>query len=416
MKTVTMLISYMFLLYCNFAKSQDKIDLLILDGKYNEALQLIDDNLMLNDDVENNFRKGQVLGLMQRYSEAISAYEEAEKLKPDNIKILGEIAECHSILGNYIEARGYFEKITNYQPLSIELLVKAGRNYINLKDFKNAYSCFSEVCSNDTTNIYWNKQLAFCAYRVGKRKESIELYSNVLKCNSRDYSTYLNLVKIFEKGKDDSMIVETYRKGIDQFPDDAEMRGELARFYFDIRAYEKAKENFEIYFSLEGDSVYTMLQNYGICLYFTGNDSLSVSILEKCVNQLANDQYALFYIALGYKRLRNFEISEQYFKAAIEAATPAYLPDMYHHLGQVLGLQRKFPESINALQKANELDPENKEALFEIATTYEEFNANKTLALNYYKLYLKEAGENGKNVEYAIGRMKKIKEELFFEK
>ena len=55
------------------------------------------------------------------------------------------------------------------------------------------------------------------------------------------------------------------------------------------------------------------------------------------------------------------------------------------------------------------------EVLFEIATTYEEFNFNKTMALNYYKSYLLEAGEGAMNADYALNRMNKIKEELFFE-
>ena len=138
-------------------------------------------------------------------------------------------------------------------------------------------------------------------------------------------------------------------------------------------------------------------------------------MLEKCVDQIVNDEYVLFYLALSYKRLKDFVISEQYMEAAIEAATPAYLPDMYHYLGQILGQQRKFAESIAALQKANELDAENAEVLFEIATTYEEYNNNKTLALNYYRLYLLQAGEEGENVKYALDRMKKLKEDLFFE-
>lgn len=62
------------------------------------------------------------------------------------------------------------------------------------------------------------------------------------------------------------------------------------------------------------------------------------------------------------------------------------------------------------LYKCNSL---NYEVLFEIATSYEEFNFNKTLALNYYKSYLKEAGDKAKNADYALERMRKIKEELF---
>jgi len=53
----------------------------------------------------------------------------------------------------------------------------------------------------------------------------------------------------------------------------------------------------------------------------------------------------------------------------------------------------KYDEALLVWYKCNSL---NYDALFEIATTYEEFNFNKTLALNYYKRYLKEAGDKAK--------------------
>jgi tetratricopeptide (TPR) repeat protein len=155
--------------------------------------------------------------------------------------------------------------------------------------------------------------------------------------------------------------------------------------------------------------------NYGISSYFAKDEKKAISVLEVCLSQTMNDPYVLFYLSLSHKKLNYFQISEDYMNAAIEAATPAYLPEMYHHLGQIYGQQRKFEESIAALQKANKLDPENVEVLFEIATTYEEFNSNKTLALNYYRIYLKEAGEAGKNVNYALARISRLKEDLFFE-
>ena len=94
---------------------------------------------------------------------------------------------------------------------------------------------------------------------------------------------------------------------------------------------------------------------------------------------------------------------------------PDWLAEMYHHLGQIYGQQRKLKESVEALKKSHEFDPSNAEVLFEIATTYEEYNANKTLALTYYRIYLKEAGVEAKNVNYALKRIERIKEDLFFE-
>ncbi|HOI49956.1 MAG TPA: hypothetical protein PK167_11675, partial [Prolixibacteraceae bacterium] len=60
-------------------------------------------------------------------------------------------------------------------------------------------------------------------------------------------------------------------------------------------------------------------------------------------------------------------------------------------------------------------NPSNHEILFEIATTYEEYNSNKTLALNYYRVYLLEAKEDARNAPYALKRITRLKEELFFE-
>jgi tetratricopeptide (TPR) repeat protein len=100
---------------------------------------------------------------------------------------------------------------------------------------------------------------------------------------------------------------------------------------------------------------------------------------------------------------------------AIEGTVPTYVSEMYHHLGQIYGSQRKFKESIEAMEKAYKLEPDKHELLFDIATTYEEFNSNKTLALNYYRLYLNETDVDSKNVNYALDRITKIKEDLFFE-
>lgn len=415
MKKLLLVIIASILLVNMPAFAQQEIEMLIINRDYTGALNLIEKEISTNPSAELFYKKGVVLNSLQNYGEAILAFQNAIQTDSVNPVIMAELAENYAILGNYHDAAFWFEKTAAIQPENLSLLAKNGRNSISLKDFKKAYNCFSAVYAKDSTNIYWNKQLAFSAFRVGKRKQAVELYSNVLEVNPRDYSTYLNLVKLFEKGKEDSLIIQTFQKGIEQFPGDAELQGEFAKYYFESRKYEPARLNYEIYFSLKGDSIYPVMLNYGISLYFTGAEEQAVTILENCVIQQPNDPYPLFYLGLCHKKLRSFELSEAYMKSAIEAATPSYLPDLYHYLGQILGLQRKFPESIAALQKANELDPTNIEALFEIATTYEEYNSNKTLALNYYNLYLKEAGEEGKNIDYALTRMKKLKEDLFFD-
>jgi len=104
---------------------------------------------------------------------------------------------------------------------------------------------------------------------------------------------------------------------------------------------------------------------------------------------------------------------------ASKIAIPYYLADIYHHLGNVYGLNREFKKSIEALQKAYELDTSQCSALFEIATTYEELQKDKTPAIKYYNAYLKTTKEDNayyrKLTEYALDRKRKLNEEKFFE-
>jgi len=415
MKTIKFLIIFSLIFESSTVIfSQQEIDLLILNKKHNEALLQINLQIEQNASADLYYQKGLVYNSLQNYQEALNAFSEALKLQPENPDVLSEMAEGLSVLGNYHDATSYFRKAVKLQPGNLSLLAKLGRNYISLKDYKRAYNCFSDIYTLDSTNVYWNKQLAFCAFRTGNKNQAISLYEKVLKQNPRDYSSYFNLIRIFDKEKEAVKISSTIEAGLNNFPGDVDFFGERAKFYFETKEYEPAKKDYENYFFVGGDSLYQNLMNYGISSYFAKDELKAISILEICVNQLANDPYVLFYLSLSHKKLNNFELSEAYMNAAIEAATPAYLPEMYHHLGQIYGQQRKFKESIAALQKANELDPTNVEALFEIATTYEEYNSNKTLALNYYRIYLKEAGESGRNVNYALDRITRLKEEMFF--
>ena len=290
-----------------------------------------------------------------------------------------------------------------------------GRNYINLDDYRKAYDIFSEIYAKDSTHLYWNKQLAYCAFQTGRKKMAISLYEKIIDENPGDYGSYFNLLRLYNRKEQARQFLALIDKGFEQFPENGGFYRELAGYKFANKQYEEAKANIEKYFESDGDSIYKVMLNYGICCYFARDEKLAMTILKKCERQNPSDPYVMFYMSLSNKRLARYDLAEKYMNYAIDFSIPSYLSEMYHHLGQIYGQQRKFKESIAALKKAVEYDPTNYEVLFEIATTYEEYNSNKTLALNYYRIYLKEAGEEAGNVNYALDRIKRIKEELFFE-
>ena len=395
--------------------SQDKIDLLILNKNYDEALSQIENQLNTNPSAQLYFKKGLIYNRLQKYQEALNSYSEALQLEPDNPEILGEMAEGLSILGNNLDAVNFFKRAIELEPENLTTSGKLGRVYINQKNYREAYNIFNEIYAIDSMNVYWNKQLAYCSFRIGKRKQAVYLYEMVLEANPRDYGTYGNLIHTYDRQKESNKIMSTIIRGLEQFPNDAGLLLEKANFFFKTKRYGPAMIQFHQYFQADGDSIYEIAMNYAISTYFAGFEEHALVILGDLFRANPNDPFVQYYMSLCNKKLKNFEDAEKMMQWAIDLSIPDYVGDMYHHLGQIYGQQRKFKESIAALQKAHELNPDKYEILFEIATTYEEFNSNKTLALNYYRIYLKEANESAKNVNYALERITKIKEDMFFE-
>lgn len=415
MRIVSNLLTVLFLTISAVSFSQENIDYLLLNREYDKALQQIELQIKNQPKAELFFKKGLVYNQLQKYRKAIDAFSSAKKMSPENSEILEELADAHSLLGNYYDARGNYEKAVGTDSTNLQLLGKLGRNYINLKNYKKGYQVFDKIFQVDSTNVYWNKQFAYCAYQTHKKKEAIHLYEKVLDLNPRDYSSYFNLLKLYATGRDNEKIVTLIESGLQEFPNDPEFYLEKANFQFSLSNYELAMPEFENYYQTGGDSIYKINRNYAISCYFAGNEHKSLRVLRSLYRINPNDSFVLFYRSLCNKQLAKYEEAEKYMEGAIDMSYPTYLSEMYHHLGQILGQQRKFEESIEALKKAYELNPESHEVLFEIATTYEEFNSNKTLALNYYRIYLKEGGEAAKNVNYALDRIERIKEDMFFE-
>jgi tetratricopeptide (TPR) repeat protein len=415
MKVSLKLFVVIFFLLPFVVPAQQKIDVLILNKEYDKALREIDKQLNEKPSAALYLKKGTIFQSQQNFQNAIAAYLEGLQDEPENVMLMGEAAECFSILGNNHDAVSYYKKASELAPGDLVLAGKLGRVYISLKEYKAAYDVFSSIYTRDSSNVFWNKQLAFCAFQTFRREEAVHLYEKVIESNPRDLGSYLNLISCYNWRKEGNQIISAIQKGLMEFPNDPELIYEQAMYFYKTKRYGPAMVEFEKYAGISKDVDYETLMNYGIATYFAGFEEKALSIFEELFAQNPNDALVIYYKSLCYKKMKNFEEAGKLMQWAIDASTPDYVAEMYHHLGQIYGQLRLFKESIEALQKAVELNPDKVEVFFEIATTYEEFNSNKTLALNYYQIYLKEAGEEGKNIIYALERIEKIKEDLFFD-
>lgn len=397
------------------AAGQEKLELLILRKAHKQALQLADSLLNVAPSAEIYYRKGLILREQLNHPGCLAAFRAAVEMEPDNVRYFSELGEVFLTLGDLPEAEEVLRTASGLEPENLPLKAQYGRALIGQSQNREAYQLFHEIVQADSLNVHYNKQLAMLAGRMGKFREACARYERVLELYPRDLGVYSRLAEMYLLSEQLPKADLTLKRGLAFFPDNTTLLLKRATSLFTGGKYREALPSYEKWLSITRDSVLTVLKQTGICLYFDGQEERALDMLQKIFFSTPNDPYICFYIGMCYKKLGDFKKSKDFLEMAIESAMPSYLGEMYHNLAQVHGLLREFEESVAMLQKAYERNPSNHEILFEIATTYEEYNSNKTLALNYYRVYLLEAKEDARNAPYALKRITRLKEELFFE-
>jgi tetratricopeptide (TPR) repeat protein len=384
------------------------IDLLILNKNYNEALSQIKQNLDVRPDAELYFKQGLIYRQLLKPMSAERSIENSISLDSTNSRYLAEYADLQTERGNPFKAISFYQRASRYSPDDFNLQYKVGRAFMNTENFAKAYDVFMMIRVKDSTNVFYNKQLGIAALRLGKVDQAIDLFESVLESNPYDFSLYQYLVTLYAMNKDAVHVVRTSDRALYFFPENPAVLLREANSLYAIKEYEEAIPSYERYLS-KNDSVFAVLKNYGLCLYFVQENEKSRTVLEQSFYLVSDDPIVIFYLGLVCKKLADFSSSIEYLNMVISDGKYG-MTEMYHCLGQVHGLRREFEKSIEALKQAYQCNPEKKEILVEIATTYEEFNPDKKLALNYYNQYLNEAGDSAVNAKYAQERVKTIKE------
>jgi tetratricopeptide (TPR) repeat protein len=394
-----------------FGCAAQNIDFLILNNDYPQALSQIENSLQARPDAELYLKQARIYRQLSNPMLAAQALENSIALDSVNARYLAEYAELQAELGNPYKAVKFYQRAVDNSTNDLNLECSLGRAYLNIENYPKAFEVLRNLQSKDSTNLVYNKLFGLAAFRTGKSDLAIRMFESVLDRNPYDFGTYMNLIPIYLMKKNAVQIVRTADLASYFFPENQAILLREANSLYSIREYEEARPVFERYLAL-GDSAFDVLEDYGISLYFSHDDVNARKILEKCFASNPTKPFVNFYLGLICKRMSDFSRSIEFFTMAIATSQPPYLTDMYHHLGQVYGLQREFTKSIESLQQAYNYNPLKTEVLVEIATTYEEFDPNKKNALNYYSKYLKEAGDSAVNAKYAQERITALKEKL----
>lgn len=409
------LISVLIILLPTILEAQE-IDLLILNSEYDKALQIIDSELTRDEAQPMLYlKKGIILQKRFDFTGAIESLERAWQLDSLNSKILNEIGEVNSNLGDQRKALYYFKALYRTDTTNYVNALKLVRAFSNLRMYREPFEILISAYKHDSTNLLINKHLALCAVRTGHNDLSISLYQKVIDLNPSDLANFTNLASVYQNKDQYIKAIEIINKGLKYFPDEPFLLIKLGQFHYYLKEYKLAIDPFEKYLA-KSDSTPDVMTNLGICYYLEKRPKEGLDLFEKNLKMNPDDAISAYYIGLCYEKLKNLKKSIEYLKLASEIAVPYYLTDIYHHLGTAYYSTCDYKKAVPAFKKAYELDSSKCSILFEIATTYDELQNSTSLSLKYYDAFLKAVKKDDPDYRklrlYAVARIRELKKEL----
>jgi len=100
------------------------------NNEFNKSLKISDELIKDNPDwQEIYYLRGFVYQKAEKYNEALKNYKKAVEIDPKDTKSYASIAEIHQLLGNYNESINYYLQVINIDP----------ENYVYHLDLANVY-------------------------------------------------------------------------------------------------------------------------------------------------------------------------------------------------------------------------------------------------------------------------------------
>lgn len=300
--------------------------------------------------------------------EAEKSYLKANIIQPDNLPILFSLTHINSRRGNTVKAKTYLQQIIRLDSLNfsaykqlaayedspegrLKYLKKA--NTLNRSDPDIAYDL--AMVYNDLKQY----QLAYDVLKtaIASDTENFTLHQ-VLVATANHLGKYQEVIEVGEK------LLKNHA--------DANVMNDIGQAYFYVKDYQKCI------------AIYKMLEESGV-----------------------QNEGTLYYMALSYRELKDYDKALIYAQKTINEAISAHTPIYYAGLAGIYEAKDQYNDALAAYKRGLTFGNSNI-IYYRLALLYDLHLKQPKNAVIYYNLYLKNKPEQEKEkdqIDYAKNRM-----------
>ncbi|MDR0394701.1 MAG: tetratricopeptide repeat protein, partial [Tannerella sp.] len=125
------------------------------------------------------------------YDSAITAYEKAGFINPENKWLLRHTAQCYRAIKKPEKAIGYYLQCQKLEPDNFSVLLSIGSCYLDMKNYTEALKYYFKVDYLDSNGYKAWRPIAWCSFLTGKYDQARHYYHKIIS-NKPDAQDYMN--------------------------------------------------------------------------------------------------------------------------------------------------------------------------------------------------------------------------------
>lgn len=259
--------------------------------------------------------------------------------------------------GQFPQLLNEVDVLLKAHPESSLLFNAKGLAYLGTKP-ENAQAYFVRALTIEPNNVSIRFNLGVAQQALGKFKDAILTYKEVVQSKSDYTDAYYNLGNVLKE----------------------------------IREYQSAIDNYDKCLEIDENYIDAYF-NKSIALQHLDDTGAAIASLQESLKIKPNDPRALTSLGLLFKTLSTIQDAETYFHAAIDADSTC--KEAYFHLGDLRAEQNELRNAVLFYTKAIRIDPKYVSAYLNISTALLTLSKPK-FSIGFCKKLLKEV-PNSKN-------------------
>lgn len=403
------------------AQKFDKIDQLLFSEQYEQAIPLLQKKVdQNNQDYKNYYRLGKAYQNIKANDKALETFEKANQLQPESNNYLFSYSAALFNSGNYDKAKEKTLDFLERKPDHFRASLMLAKIYSIQNNYSKGIEIYNQLLAKDSLNYYLHKQSGSLKYKMDNYIGALASYLKANEINEKDLAVYVKIIQImFEMGGYQDALVYA-NKGLAIYPENPSLLRKKAKVLMGLKWYENAMN---IYEDLQEKKQLRAsdYKSLGICYMQCKKYQKAIEYFNlisiKTGADTDKDPMINFYKGVCSIRLHKTKEAIELLEKAVFYITPQIKGDMHLQLAKAYKTNKEFKKAVEQYKKSYEIDSKNFQILYDIASTYEEYNSKTKNALTYYTKYLQKCEEKeGKRYEYAKSRILHLKEKIHFEK